>query len=184
MSVYALKPNFSDKEGYKEWRKSWKNAYAYISQAIRRRKHEMKAAQRAGDPAAAKHQRELLLMKSDARKMMTLMDDAKALRGRIIEMHKALAEQNASFPLTFDARVADFHFNKVVLQFPFMPKWVLKANGKTFYVEHLDAQMGFSTRELEKGSTLGMLRFRKCRITLDKDGVSTMTEQPALELAA
>lgn len=183
-SVYALKPTFADRNGYIEWRNSWKTIYGYISEGIRRRKDELKVLQRAGDPAAGKLQKTLRLMRADARKLMTILGEAKLRRDRILAMQAQMAEQLETFPITFDARVADFHFNKVVLEFPWMPKWVIKANGKTYYVEHLAAEMGFDTRELDKGSTLGMLRFRKCRITLDRDNVAHMEKKPAVAMAA
>lgn len=185
MSVHALKPNFTDRETYLAWRASWKTVYSYISHEIRRRKLEVKAAQRSGDSKAPRMQANLILQRADAHKMLTLLDEAKLRRDRIAEMRKSIADQVASFPLTIEARVADFHFNKVAVEFSFMPKWVMKANGRTFYIEHLDAQMGFSTRELEKGSTLGMLRFRNCSITLDGSNTATLTPKAnKLELAA
>jgi hypothetical protein len=174
MSVHALKPTFNDRDSYKAWRNSWKTVYSYISSDIRRRKLDLKAQQRAGADTA-KLQKSLLLQRADATKMMTLLNEAKLRRDRILAMKKSMEEQVASFPITFEARVADFHFNKISLEFPFMPRWMLKANGKSYYVAHMNAQMGFDTRELEAGSTLGMLRFRQCSITLDADNVATLT---------
>lgn len=176
-SVYALKPKFADKDGYREWRASWRMIYQHLSEVIRLRKLEVKALQRSGDPLAAKKQQSLALMRADARKMMTILGEAKLRRDRILEMKDQLKKQNESFPITFEARVADFHFNKVVLEFPWMPKWVIKANGKSYYIDHLSANMGFDTRELESGSTLGMIRFRKCLITIDRDNVAHMSEK-------
>ncbi len=181
--VYSLKPNFSDRETYQEWKKTWTTVYRHISNDIRLRKAALKANQRAGVDTA-KQQRDLLLQRGDARKLMTLLGEAKVLRDRILAMHQQLAEQKASFPITIETRVADWHFNKIVLQFPWMPKWVLKANGKQYYVEHLDSRIGFSTRELEAGSTLGMIRFRNCSITIGEDGTATLTERVSAKLAA
>ena len=176
MSVYALKPTFSDYQGYKTWRESWKTIYAVMSEGIRRRKLELKAMQRAGDPAAAKMQKNLPLMRADARKLMTLLDEAKIRWNRIKEMKRSLEEQRAQFPITINARVVDFHFNKVVLEFPWMPKWVVKVKGQSYYVDHLESEVGFSTRELEEGSTLGMIRFRNCEITLNREGIATLNQ--------
>jgi hypothetical protein len=175
MSVHALKPTFNDRESYLAWRNSWKTVYSYISADIRRRKLDLKAVQRAGADTA-KTQRSLILQRADATKMMTLLKEAKLRRDRIREMRQSIADQIASFPLTIDARRADFHFNKGHIQFPtILPRWMLKVNGRSFYIEHLDAQMGFSTRELDEGSTLGMLRFRNCTINLDATNTATLT---------
>ena len=184
MSVHALKPTFNDRDSYKAWRASWNTVYSYISADIRRRKIELKAAQRSGADTA-KMQKSLILQRADATKMMTLLGEAKLRRDRIAAMRKSIEDQIAMFPITFDARVADFHFNKISLEFPFMPRWMLKANGKSYYIAHMNAQMGFDTRELETGSTLGMLRFRQCSITIDKDNVATLTPKAAkLAIAA
>lgn len=179
MSVHALKPTFTDRQTYLAWRTSWKTVYSHISNEIRRRKIEVKNAQRvwykASDTEVAKMQRNLVLQRGDARKMMTLLGEAKLRKEKIAAMRKSIADQVATFPLTITTKVADFHFNKISVEMSFMPKWVLRANGKTYYIEHLDAQMGFSTRELESGSTLGMLRFRNCSITIDETNTATIT---------
>lgn len=175
MSVHALKPTFNDRNSYKAWRASWNTVYQYISADIRRRKLDLKAAQRSGADTA-KMQKSLHLQRRDAAKMMTLLGEAKLRRDRILAMKQQMADQRATFPLTMEARVADFHFNKGHLEFPtILPRWMLKANGKTFYIDHMDAQMGFSTRELDAGSTLGMLRFRQCVISISEDGTATLT---------
>ncbi len=183
MSVHALKPTFNDRETYKNWRKTWNTVYQYISVDIRRRKLELKASQRSGADTA-KLQRSLHLQSRDATKMLTLLGEARERMARITAMKRQMEEQRASFPLTLEARVVDFHFNKITLEFGFMPRWVLKANGKSFYIDHIDAQMGFSTRELEQGSTLGMLRFRNCHITIDESGTATLVERIKTAAAA
>jgi hypothetical protein len=171
MSVYALKPQFTDREGYKAWRKTWKTVYQHISADIRRRKLEVKAAQRSGDPTK---QKALAYQRADARKLMTLLGEAKVLRDRIRAMHAQMREQTALFPLAVEARTVDVHYNVVSNTFPFMPRWTVKANGKSYYCPHIDAQMGFSTRELEEGSTRGMLRFRGVALTITEGGVAEL----------
>lgn len=183
-NVYALKPKFADDAGYREWVSSWQTIYGYLSDGIRAKKIQLKDMQRSGDERGASMHKNLTLMRADARKMMTILEEAKLRRDRIREMKKQMHEQLESYPITFNTRVADFHFNKVTLEFPWMPKWVLKANGKSFYIEHLSAAIGFDTRELESGSTLGMLRFRKCEITIDRDNVAHLSNQSAVALVA
>lgn len=179
-SVYALKPKFADREGYIAWRKSWRMVYSHLSAAIRSKKNELKRMQREGDPLAGKAQKNLALMRADARKMMTILDEAKLRRDRIREMHHQLAEQNALFPITINARTVDVHFNKVSNEFSFMPMWTIKAQGKSYYIPHIDAQMGFSTRELEGGSTRGMFRFRNAILTIVEDGTAILSPKVAL----
>ncbi len=178
MSVHALKPTFNDRDSYKAWRASWKTVYSYISADIRRRKLDLKAAQRSGADTS-KMQKSLHLQRRDATKMMTLLSEAKLRRDRIVGMHRQLAEQNALFPMTIEAKIVDVHYNKISNEFTFMPMWTVKTQGKSFYVNHIDAQMGFSTRELEAGSTRGMLRFRNVSLTIDETGTAILTPKAA-----
>lgn len=184
MSVHALKPTFTDRDTYRDWRKSWNTVYQYISADIRRRKLELKGLQRSGADTS-KLQRSLHLQSRDATKMLTLLGEARARMARITAMKRQMAEQRASFPLTLEARVVDFHFNKGHLEYPdILPRWIVKANGKSFYIDHLDARMGFSTRELDQGSTLGMLRFRNVSLTIDETGTAILTQRAAMAEAA
>ena len=55
-----------------------------------------------------------------------------------------------------------FHFNKMHLQDPDIPMWVIKAKGQTYYVDHLDMDsgIGFSTKETPNNpSTKGCLLY-------------------------
>jgi hypothetical protein len=54
-----------------------------------------------------------------------------------------------------------FHFNKAHLQNPTIPMWVLKHKGQTYYVDHIDSEIGFSTKETPENShTKGSIMFR------------------------
>ena len=58
---------------------------------------------------------------------------------------------------------------------PEIPMWVLKAKGQTYYVDHVDAQIGFSTKETPNNShTKGSIKFKKCSVDIN-DGVATIT---------
>ncbi len=197
MSVNAMKPTFTTRAGYIGWRRLWTKTYARAAEEIRQEKAALKEAQRAlaampGDwqvaqsKVVSKMARDLTIKRVIAHKMNTLLEEAKQRRDRIIGMHKSLAEQFDSFPLTLEnCRNVDFHFNKGSLEYDFLPMWTLKASGKSYYVHHIDSQCPFSTRELPEGSTRGMLRFKKCDITIDKDGVATLTpRQVELKVAA
>lgn len=65
----------------------------------------------------------------------------------------------------------DFHFNKASIDNPAIPPWVIHSRGKTHYIWHLDAEIGFSTRETpEHSSTKGALRFIGQLELSDNDG--------------
>lgn len=174
MSVNALKPSFHNREGYLAWRATWRTAYGELSRRIIKAKLAAKENQRSG--VISQSQQNLRLMRADATKMMTLLSEAKLLRDRILAMKEQIAQQG--FPLDLgDCRKIDFHFNKAVIAFPFMPKWVLKAKGKSYYVDHIDAAVPWNTRELDSGSTLGMIRFKRAYISIDKDGCAHLFEK-------
>lgn len=177
MSVHSMKPTFYDKAGYMAWRSEWRVVYTTLSTKIRDLKSQVKRLQRENSNEASALQRELAINRAIANKMMTLLGEAKLRRDRIIGMQQSLKEQFDSFPLTLGKnRNVDFHFNKGSLEFPFLPMWMLKAGGKTFYVNHIDAQCPWSTRELPEGSTRGMIRFKRCNIEIDKEGTALITE--------
>lgn len=199
MSVNALKPTFRDREGYLAWRKSWKAVYKVLSQRLSARKLEVRAQQRAAASClvsppcelnertchgcglsqskidlASLAQKELHLMGRDATKMMTLLKEAKERRDRIIGMAKSIADQ--PFPLSMEGDRVDLFFNKASIEYPVLPKWVLKNKGKSYYVDHIDADLPWNTRELDSGPTLGMIRFRKCQIDISADRVATLRQ--------
>jgi hypothetical protein len=56
-----------------------------------------------------------------------------------------------------------FHFNKMSLQDPNIPMWVIKTRGQSYYVDHLDvdAGIGFSSKETpDNPSTKGSMKFK------------------------
>lgn len=59
-----------------------------------------------------------------------------------------------------------FHFNKGHLKDPTIPMWVIKHKGKTYYVDHVISNVGFSTKETPNNShTKGSIKF-KGKLTL------------------
>ena len=63
-----------------------------------------------------------------------------------------------------------FHFNKMSLQDPSIPMWVIKAKGETYYVDHVDMEsgVGFSTKETpDNPSTKGSIKF-KAKLKIEK----------------
>lgn len=174
-TITAMKPNFRTRDDYLGWRQLWRAVHARMTEDLRREKIAVKEAQRAGDPDAAKRQRLLHFNRRVAFKFMTLLGDGHVRRDRIVAMKKEIAEQ--PFPLIIeDARNVDFHFNKGHVEFPFLPMWVIRAKGRSYYVNEVDFTAACSTRERATGSTKGVLRFRRCRIAID--GVGNAVLEP------
>ena len=53
--------------------------------------------------------------------------------------------------------------------------WVVKAHGVTFYVEHVDANIPWTTKETpDNASTKGSLKFKDCKLTIHDDNTATL----------
>lgn len=71
---------------------------------------------------------------------------------------------------------AVFHFNKGHLTDPTIPMWVIKAKGKSYYVEHVDCQCPWSTKETpDNPATKGSIKIKNCLVTISDDNVATLT---------
>lgn len=69
-----------------------------------------------------------------------------------------------------------FHFNKGHLADPTIPMWVVKTKGKSYYVHHVTAQMGWSTKETpDNDKTKGSLKFKDCLLSIDSENCATLT---------
>ena len=69
-------------------------------------------------------------------------------------------QEELILPSTFDRNIV-FHFNKMHLQDPSIPMWVVKVKGQTYYVHHLDSFIGFSTKQApDNAHTKGSLKFK------------------------
>lgn len=67
-----------------------------------------------------------------------------------------------------------FHFNKAHLTDSAIPAWTLKFKGESFYVSHVDAQVGFSTKETsDNPHTKGSIKFKNVDVSI-LDGVATI----------
>ena len=54
-----------------------------------------------------------------------------------------------------------FHFNKKHLEDETIPMWVVKTHGETFYVDHVSADIAWSTKETPNNShTKGSIKFK------------------------
>lgn len=67
-----------------------------------------------------------------------------------------------------------FHFNKKHLEDQTIPMWVVKAKGKTYYVNHFTSTIPFSTKETPDNShTKGSIKIKECLLTIDSDNNAT-----------
>lgn len=175
MSAFAMKPGFHDHAGFKTWMKAWRAMQARMTNNIREKRAEARHAQKTAPAheATATAQRELAQLRVMAAKLMTLRTDALVRLARIRSMKASLKAQMDAFPIEFEkCATVDFHFNKIHLQFPFMPMWVVKAKGQSYYVTHVEAAVPWSTRETPDAGTKGMIRFRNCALRLLPDGTA------------
>lgn len=69
-----------------------------------------------------------------------------------------------------------FHFNKKHLEDSTIPMWVLKTQGRSFYVQHVDANIAWSTKETSSNpSTKGSIKFKNCKLVINNDNEATLS---------
>lgn len=55
--------------------------------------------------------------------------------------------------------------------------WVVKSHGVTFYVNHVDAEVAWSTKETpDNDHTKGSLKFKNCKLVIDDDNCATISK--------
>ena len=183
MSVHGMQPKFVDFKGYSEWRSDWRELYAHAASEVRASKYLIKhferMLQQVNDEDTrltycsniGKMRAEHVHKRAIVRKLMTALETAKIRWSQIKAMKAGIQEQAKEFPLEVEAKNIDFHFNKKSMEFDFVPMWVVKARGKTFYVHHMDCQAGFTTRETpEHPSTKGSLRVKRGTLSISAEG--------------
>ncbi len=70
-----------------------------------------------------------------------------------------------------------FHFNKKHLEDQTIPMWVLKFHGETLYVNHVDCQLPWSTKETpDNPSTKGSIKVKNALLRISDDNEATLTE--------
>ncbi len=70
-----------------------------------------------------------------------------------------------------------FHFNKKHIEDPAIPMWVIKARGETYYVQHVDCSVPWSTKETPDNShTKGSIKVRDCLVTIDEENCATIAK--------
>lgn len=75
-----------------------------------------------------------------------------------------------------------FHFNKKHLEDPEIPMWVLKCKGMTYYVNHVECNVPWSTKETPLNpSTKGSIKVKNCLLKIDDLNTAIMSPLPAVE---
>jgi len=60
--------------------------------------------------------------------------------------------------------------------------WVIKTHGVTFYVNHVTAEIPWSTKETPNNpSTKGSIKFKRCKLTIDSDNCATLSKLGLLD---
>ena len=183
MSVHGMQPRFVDYQGYQAWRSDWRELYAHASSEVRESKNRIKHFNRMVVKMDGGEQRDKICdnigvlivehghKRAIARKLMTALEVANVRWGQIKAMKRGIVEQAKEYPLEVETKNIDFHFNKKSMEFDFVPMWVVKARGKTYYVAHMDCQTGFTTRETpDHPSTKGSLRVKRGTLRIDAEG--------------
>lgn len=68
-----------------------------------------------------------------------------------------------------------FHFNKKHLEDQTIPMWVIKTHGETFYVNHVDCEVPWSTKETPENShTKGSIKVKNVLLTIDDHNAATL----------
>ena len=84
--------------------------------------------------------------------------------------------------ITYQCKDVVFHFNKKHLEDDTVPMWVVKSHGVTFYVNHVTAEIPWSTKETPDNiSTKGSIKFKRCKLTIDDDNCATLSKIGALD---
>ena len=79
--------------------------------------------------------------------------------------------------IEFGCKDAVFHFNKKHLEDETIPMWVLKFHGETYYVNHVDCQVPWSTKETPDNThTKGSIKVKDVLITFDNENCATISK--------
>lgn len=86
--------------------------------------------------------------------------------------------------LELACKEAVFHFNKKSLEDPTVPCWTVKAKGKTYYVDHVSANMPWSTKETpDSAHTKGAIKFKDALLTIGDDNCAEFRPLTSIDLA-
>ena len=75
-----------------------------------------------------------------------------------------------------------FHFNKKHLEDETIPMWVLKTHGETFYVDHVESNMPWSTKETPDNShTKGSIKVKDVLLTIDGENCARLSKLTVID---
>ncbi len=172
--MFGLDLNFTNKEEYNDWIIRWKHMYSLVTKDIKITKNKLLSEHKAlsaGLESNTNSSATREFLKKDARNLMNLLQEAKERKHRITKMKKDVAEQ--PFPLEAECKEIDIHYNKISNEYEWMPRWVVKAKGASYYVNGITCNKGFSTKNKE-GSTRGLFRFKNSKLFITEDGQATI----------
>ena len=70
-----------------------------------------------------------------------------------------------------------FHFNKKHLEDDTIPMWVVKMRGETFYVNHVECSVPWSTKETpDNNHTKGSVKVKNCLVVIDDSNTAIITK--------
>lgn len=70
-----------------------------------------------------------------------------------------------------------FHFNKKHLEDPTIPMWVVKSQGKTYYVNHVTCSLPWTTKETpDNSATKGSIKIKNCLLAIDNSNDASISE--------
>jgi hypothetical protein len=68
-----------------------------------------------------------------------------------------------------------FHFNKKHLEDQTIPMWIIKLKGESYYVDHVDCSVPWSTKETPENShTKGAIKIKNCLVQIDESNCATI----------
>ena len=78
--------------------------------------------------------------------------------------------------IEFACKDVVFHFNKAHLTDQTIPMWVLKFHGETYYVNHVECNVPWSTKETPDNShTKGSIKVKEVLLKIDDENNATLT---------
>lgn len=78
--------------------------------------------------------------------------------------------------IEFACKDVVFHFNKKHLEDQTIPMWVLKFHGETYYVNHVECNVPWSTKETpDNPHTKGSIKVKEVLLTIDEDNNAKLT---------
>lgn len=69
-----------------------------------------------------------------------------------------------------------FHFNKKHLEDPSIPMWVIKTKGESYYVNHVECNVPWSTKETpDNNHTKGSIKVKDCHLVIDNENTAIIS---------